>query len=232
MTPRLVALSSLVLIGLALAAFWPMYLSKPFAAVDGYTHLHAAAGAAWMAMLVAQPLLISRRRLDLHRLLGRASYLLAPLFVASGIFLAHFRFTAMDDARFRTEAFSLYLPLFSAIVFAAAWILGVRYKGHAALHARFMAATALLLIDPVVGRILFFYFPPLPALPLYQLFGFVLADAVMVALIVSYRPRGTGRGALLAFGAFLLLAQALWFTLAPTASWLAFATWFRGLPLS
>ena len=49
-----------LLLALALGAFWPMYLSKPFAALDRYTHAHAAVGLAWMLLLVAQPLAIRR----------------------------------------------------------------------------------------------------------------------------------------------------------------------------
>jgi hypothetical protein len=65
-----------LLLALALGAFWPMYLSKPFAALDRHTHAHAAVGLAWMLLLVAQPLAMRRgpagtlRRDELERALA------------------------------------------------------------------------------------------------------------------------------------------------------------------
>jgi hypothetical protein len=56
---------------LALIAFWPTYVSRPFTA-DTHTHLHALTATLWMLMLVAQPLAIRTKRLTLHRRLGRS----------------------------------------------------------------------------------------------------------------------------------------------------------------
>jgi len=58
--PAPIAVLAGLLLALALGAFWPMYLSKPFAALDRYTHAHAAVGLAWMLLLVAQPLAMRR----------------------------------------------------------------------------------------------------------------------------------------------------------------------------
>ena len=58
--PVPIAVLTGLLLALGLGAFWPMYLSKPFAALDRYTHAHAAMGLAWMLLLVAQPLAMRR----------------------------------------------------------------------------------------------------------------------------------------------------------------------------
>jgi hypothetical protein len=156
------------LIALSVIAFWPRYLSQPFATIDRYTHVHAAAASLWLLLLIAQPLLIRARRLDLHRVLGRVSYGRAPAIVVSSVLLAHARFKVMDAAAFEAEAAALYLPLFSAVLFSLAYGLAVVHRRAAALHARLMVCTALVLIDPVVGRTLAFHFPPLPNVLLYQ----------------------------------------------------------------
>jgi hypothetical protein len=72
-------------------AFWHLCISRPFASVDRYTHLHAAAGVLWLVLLIAQPAAIHARRVALHRLLGRISYLFAACFVVASILLSHHR---------------------------------------------------------------------------------------------------------------------------------------------
>lgn len=72
----------------ALVAFWPTYLSR-LGISSGYTHLHAVLATAWLSLLIAQPLLVRRRKLDRHRALGRLSYALAPAVVVSVLLLAH-----------------------------------------------------------------------------------------------------------------------------------------------
>lgn len=225
------AVAGLLLV-LALGAFWPMYLSKPFAALDRYTHAHAAMGLAWMLLLVAQPLAIRRGRPALHRALGRVAVLIAPAFVISGVLLAHFRFAAMDEQTLLKEAFFLYLPLHTAVLFALAAGLGFHYRRATALHARFMGATALLLVDPVIVRLLVFYLPALPGQTTYQFITFGLADVAFVALVLWFRPKAVNARPLWLFFGVVLTAHGLWFTLAQTPAWHAFARWFRALPLT
>jgi hypothetical protein len=236
---RNASLSTLVFIGsgmlflLAFGAFWPMYLSKPFPTLDRYTHVHAAFGLAWMALLVAQPLAIRRGRMGLHRGLGRLAYVVAPAFVVSGVLLAHYRFAAMDEQTLASEAHFLYLPLHTAVLFALASGLGFYYRHRTALHARFMASTGLLLIDPVIARLLVFNLPRLPGPPsTYELVTFGLADLAFVALALCFRPKVQEFRPLWYFFGAMVVVHALWFTFAQTATWLAFARWFSALPLT
>lgn len=216
---------------LALGAFWPMYLAKPFSTLDRTTHVHAAIGLVWMLLLVAQPLAIRGGRLGLHRAMGRVAYVVAPAFVVSGVLLAHVRFAAMDARVFVEEARFLYLPIHTALLFALAAGLGFAFRRHTALHARLMATTGLLLIDPVIVRLMVHYLPPLP-FAVYQSVTFGLTDLAFVGLVLWFRPPARDRRPLWALLAVLVTAHVLWFALAPTAAWLAFAQWFRALPLS
>ncbi|HBL25605.1 MAG TPA: hypothetical protein DD490_02090, partial [Acidobacteria bacterium] len=100
------ALGTVALVALSALAFWPLYLSKPFRAADGYTHFHAAVGTGWLALLLVQALLIRGDRRSAHQLFGRASFVLAPAFVVSSVLLAHFRFSRMDEATFAREAYT------------------------------------------------------------------------------------------------------------------------------
>jgi hypothetical protein len=189
-------------------------------------------GAAWVVMLLAQALLVRTGRLAPHRFLGRASYIVGPAFALSGLLLAHYRFSRMEAATFEQEAFSLYLPLSVVVLFLAAYALGMRYRRRHRLHARLMACTALLLVDPVVGRVMGFYLPELPAVWQYQVITFGAEFALAVALLRSLAPQSQDRRL---FGRFLgvfVLVQSMWFVVPYTARWLTFATWFRGLSLT
>lgn len=217
---------------LIVVAFWPLYLSRPFAAVDPYTHFHALTGALWFVLLIAQPLSIRYRRLALHRMLGRCSYVLAPLFVLAGILLSHYRLASMSDTTFATEGYSHYLPFYASVVFAAAYALGLRYRRVPKAHGRFMLLTAMPLIDPVIGRVLFFYFPALPSAWLYQAITFSLATALAVLLVFSYRAQPAARRALVTYFSLLVVLELGWFTFALTSPWLYLVAWFRSLPLT
>jgi hypothetical protein len=216
---------------LVLAAFWPQYLSRPFPAVDRYTHFHAAAGSLWYALLVVQPAAISLHRYTLHRTLGRASYLLAPLFALSAILLSHYRLVSMDAETFAAEGFTAYLPMFSSIVFILAYGLGLRYRSLAAVHGRFMLLTTIPLVDPVVGRVMFFYGPALGPDDVYHAITFTLATAIAGVLVFSYRSRPRPRRALVGFFCVLVLLELGWFTVARTSDWLGIVRRFRDLPL-
>jgi hypothetical protein len=227
--------ASLILLGaipLVVLAFWPLYLSRPFTAVDRYTHLHAVAGTLWLVMLIAQPAAIHFRRYALHRVLGRTSYGIAALFAIAGILLSHYRLVSMTDATFASEGFAHFLPFYATVVFVLAYCLGLWYRRNRAAHSRFMLCTAIPLIDPVLGRVLAFYFPPLPDPRLYQVVTFGLATIIAALLVFTFRGSASARRALIGYFAVLVVLEVGWFTIAPTATWLGAVHWFRGLPLT
>jgi hypothetical protein len=222
----------LALFGGAILAFWPHYLSRLPGGGDAYTHIHAVVAVAWCALLIAQPLLIRARRHDLHRRLGTMSRVVAPLFVIAALLLAHYHTLAIDDPRFVSRAPSLFLGLSATVQFAVAYGLALRFRQTAALHARFMIATGLTMIDPVVVRVLSFYAPPFSHPLMYQVFGYGLCDLVLLLLL--WRPSLSARNRrIFAAGAAIFPACHLaWFTVVQGPLWAAFTAWFRALPLT
>lgn len=229
---RAIATGFGALLALSFVAFWPRYFSRPFAAIDGYVHVHAALAFAWFVLLVAQPLLVASRRFAAHRSLGRLAWLLGPAVFLTAILLAHHRFSGMDEKTFAAEAMTLYLPIAVGLLFIVAWAAGLVWRPVTAVHARLMAATGLTLIDPVVSRVLGDFVMP-EAHPLaFQAITFAFTDLVFLAMVLTL-PRGTpGRPALLAVFALFVAVHAGWFTLAPGSAWAAFADAFRKLPLT
>lgn len=230
--PRSVALFALALLLLSAVAFWPLYLSRPWAPIDPYTHGHAALGTLWLLALVAQPLLILRGSRQAHRIAGRAALFVATGFVISGLLLTHYRVSRMTPVAFAAEGIYIYLPLAVALLFAVACAMGYRWRGSAPVHARFMLSTALLLLDPLLARIMFHYLPRLPSDDLYQATTFTLMAIAMVLLVKSL-PRGTpGRNSYRGFCLGMAAVLALFFVIPYTGFWLGFVEWFRALPLT
>jgi hypothetical protein len=213
-------------------AFWPRYLSRFQGQIDGYTHFHAAVATLWCLLLIVQPFLIRSGRRDLHRRLGAVAWVVGPLLIAASLLLTNARFRAMDPPTFAAEAANMYLPLQATVTFAWAWGLAMAFRRTAVVHARFMIATGLVLLDPVGGRLLYYYGPPL-AHPIHtQILTFGLADLVLLSLLwkppMAPRPKR-----LFAAGAALFpLVHLGWFTLARKPAWTLLAAWFRGLPLT
>jgi hypothetical protein len=223
---------SVGLLLLAAIGFWPDYLARPWSGIDAYTHVHAALGTAWLLLLIAQPLLIRGRRFATHRLLGKVSIVLAAGFVVAGILLTHARFAHMPPDVFARAAPFMSLPLTMTLMFSAAFLLALQWRRSPPVHARFMGATAVALIDPALARANFFLFPPLPASWMYQAISFIVMAAILVTMWATL-PRATrGRAAFqwFTFGAIAVLG--LLFVVPRTGGWLVFAGWFRGLPLT
>lgn len=230
--PRSMTALPLALVLLSAVAFWPLYLSKRWIAIDLYTHAHAILGTAWLLILFAQPLLILRGHRRAHRITGRAALFVALGFVISGLLLTHFRASRMTEALFEKEGIHIYLPLAVGLLFAIACALGIQWRSSTPVHARFMMSTALLLVDPVLSRIMSFYLPSFSSEHLYQGITFTLIAVAMVYLVKSLPAQVRGRTWYRNYCLGTVSVLALFFVVPYTSAWLAFVTWFRALPLT
>jgi hypothetical protein len=212
---------------LALVAFWPTYLSQ-VGAQSGYTHLHAATATLWILLLIAQPAALRAGRRDLHRMLGRASYVIAPLVVISIVLLAHQNMQPHEGERLLIQTYILYLQLSLALLFAACWVIAIWQRSNRPVHMRFMVLTAITFVDPVVIRLMFWVAPE----PVwnYQWFTFGLTNALIMWLIWLDRHSAHGRWVFPAMlGIFILFQVPALFGLTFTAPWQHFAHWFAAL---
>jgi hypothetical protein len=214
-------------LALALLAFWPTYLSQVRAS-GFHTHLHAASAAAWMLLLVLQSWAIGARRVALHKLFGKLSYLLAPLVLVSILLLGHERIRGIEGEAYAIQTYILYLQLSLAVLFGLSYGLAIWTRRSVALHSRFMVCTALTLVDPVVIRLLF-WIDPTPEWN-YQWLTFGLTDLVLVALIWAERSNRAGRRVFPSMLALFVLVQApALLGLTDGSLWQGFARWFAGL---
>ncbi len=226
-----VALASACLLLLAIPAFWPDYLGK-FGDAHGHTHAHALLGTAWLALLVVQPLLIRARRRSAHRLLGGIGLVVGLAFIVSGVLLTHHNLGRMSDEAFARFGHFAWLPLSMTAIFAAALALAIAWRRVPGAHGRFMAVTALPLLDPLFARLLHHYAPPLPAWYLYQAPAFALATAVLFVLWARWPGRLPGRRIFAVFAVLAVLVLLGYFATPGCAAWLDLVDAFRALPLT
>jgi len=221
----------LFLLVLAGIAFWPPYLSRPQEA-NAYVHVHAVLGVTWLLLLIVQPLLIRAGMRRQHRLLGRIGLAIGGIFALSGVLMAQKTLATMGAEQFAEEGRFVYLPLAMVAIFTAALAMAVFFRASPAIHARFMAATVLPLLDPVLARLLFFYAPPLPVTYLYQVPAFVLTLAVLTLLTITAPAATSGRTAFAWFSIGTASTLLGFFVIPATGTWLMFTGWFRALPIT
>lgn len=217
----------LLLLAVAVLGFWKPYFSQ-LGAAQGLAHLHVLMMLAWIGLLVAQPMLIRARQLAWHRRLGKASYVVVPLMVVTALLLAQMRLRSAPPEMLPFQQFILYLGLSASLLFLVIWGLGIRYRRDTTLHARFMAATALTLIDPSLVRVIIFWVPAVPP-PLYQWITFGLVYAILL-LLTALDPLPRGRKVFIGILALFIAMHVSIMLVPSTAAWQRFAMWYADLP--
>lgn len=138
----------LLLIPLIYAGFYESYFqSFPFAPnIHVFEHLHAFIASLWVLLLIVQPFLIVKNNRVLHRKLGKLSYILFPLLIASFI-PQIIKIIRYEDIHI------LFFPIGDGILLITFYLLAIRYRKETSKHMRYMIASALVLLGPTWGRI-------------------------------------------------------------------------------
>lgn len=188
---------------IALVAFVVAGFYKPYFALipnfgPGITPLvqvHAILLMSFVALLVAQPLLIRYKHRELHKSLGRFSYWLMPLLAASCVGVI---FKEYDEALSRTASVHLALrSIFSDVaqllLLVFFYLMAIMNRRDVPVHMRYMIAVALTVAPAGIARVLGYWYE----VPRYAsgLASNALLDAVLIALILfdrrnrlNYRP--------------------------------------------
>ena len=177
---------------LAFLGFWPSYFSKFF---DGsadftfYFHFHAVLAVLWIFCLIIQPFLVYRKKLELHRQIGKLSYVLVPLIYISVILLAHSRIDPDSPNRYM----ELWFPFKDLIIFSAGYGVAIRYRKQMAIHARGMIVAGIVLIEPALVRFVIYALFSGEFDPTAYLITIGIVYALLIGLIVRDRKEKKGR---------------------------------------
>jgi len=217
---------------LALAGFWPSYFAKFFDGTADFTfyfHFHAFFATLWILMLIAQPILIRQKKFELHRKIGKLSYILVPLIFISIILLAHSTLRGPKE----NLGLELWVPFKDLLIFAVGYGIAIKYRKTMAIHARGMIVAGIVLIEPALVRlILYVFFPDQGFAPSGYISMIVLLYMLFIGLIIAERRQAVGRWVFpLALGLYVFVHSVLVFQL-KIPGWQAFAEWFAALPLT
>ena len=211
---------------LTIPAFWFSYFFPPKVESALRVHVHGIAMFLWLILLMTQATLIRNASRPLHRAIGKASYVLFPVIFVSTLSVQHLRLNQKIDAE---QLYFLYVVLSLLSVFALSYALGMWNRKKPALHARYMVCTALALVDPIAGRVVFFHFGIEP--PQMQVATYALVDAILIWLAYADWRSGNGIRVFPAMLAVFVAAQIPTFIFFRMPWWPRFAEWYAALPL-
>ncbi|MBL7776569.1 MAG: hypothetical protein JNK89_11240 [Saprospiraceae bacterium] len=142
---------------LTFIGFYKRYfaLFPQFEGLSAIHHAHALALMTWLGILIAQPVLIARKKLALHRAIGKFSYFLVPVMFVSMLlayYAQYLRMIAEGKPESETLAF-VFSPTTDAIPFVIFYLLAVWNKHDTARHMRYMIGTAVVIGGPGLARI-------------------------------------------------------------------------------
>ena len=201
-------LTLLLLAGMA--GFYPSYLAR-LGETDLAHHAHALTAFAWMSLLVLQATLIRLRRRPLHRVLGRAAFVLVPLFIASGLVMA-WGMVHADNPFARIYGPRLAVVDLTAMAgFVGFFALAIRHRRSIHLHARYMAATGLLILPPALARLAANTVPGVKGFTMAFHVGYLVTELVVAALVVqAWRSRQPVRPFALLLALLVLQEAGFW----------------------
>jgi hypothetical protein len=136
--------------------FYTVYTSQfpNFKDKSNMVHIHGALMMTWMLLLVLQPLLISTGRAEIHRTIGKLSYVLGPALIISLFLIGRSGYWhSVRENIPEKEAFTfMVLDIRGMLSFALFWALAMINRKNSASHMRFMIGTGILAIGPGIGR--------------------------------------------------------------------------------
>lgn len=135
----------LLLFPLTFAGYYVSYISQipDFNAnIRMAHHVHAFVALLWLILLIAQSFLMRYKKVALHRIVGKLSYVLFAILIVTFFPLIH-----------RDSVILFPLADMSALIIF--YTLGIIHKNEPEKHMRYMIALALVFLDPTLGRIVF-----------------------------------------------------------------------------
>ncbi len=165
----------LVLIGIQWG-FYKSYTSQfpHFKDATTIIHIHGALLMTWMLLLIAQPLLIHTGKAHLHRRIGKVSFVLGPLIIASLFLIGRGGYLRGHGVAPEHDMLSfIVLDMRGFLFFAIFWSMAMIYRKKPDTHMRYMIATGILAIGPGMGR------------GLIHSFGLSIWDAITVTDVLE-----------------------------------------------
>ncbi|MEO5944185.1 MAG: hypothetical protein ABIP30_01065 [Ferruginibacter sp.] len=224
------------LVILVFLGFWPSYFAKFASGTNKYPfyfHFHATMMSLWILALIVQPILIRKKKLALHRTIGKVTYIFMPLLFLSVILLTNYQMESHVEIIANEKFYGphLIVPFKDLLIIGIAYIIAVRYRHNVNIHARAMVATGIVFIEPALVRFLqYAVFPDNGVIAFLTTLAIVYG--ILITMIIIERKQKSGRWVFpLILGLYIIVHSIIIFQL-NIPGWETFARWFAALPLT
>jgi len=223
---------AIALLVISILGFWPSYFSKFFDGTDDfnfYYHFHLAIALLWIALLILQPFLIKKKKVALHKRIGKLSYIILPLLIISVILLKH---STTNPEIIKGLGASLWFVIKHSVIILVMFTIAMRYSKNMQIHARAMIAIGIEFLEPGWARFIFNTLLPKPDFYLGLGISVTTMYALVVYLIIKERNQSSGRWV---FPLFLLMSIPFHLLIFYEISFDfldSFAEWFYKLPIT
>ena len=203
------------------AAFWKSYITTLHDLPEHFgwaLHAHAVLMGGWVLLLCVQAWLVRSGQWQLHRLIGRASFLYVPITLVSGVATMRESMmrgpgeVAVEAAR---DATFQHMMLAS---FALTWGLGIAMRRRPALHVRYMISTVFAMGSAIFFRIFAFLVPGYEDFDRAAHANFAVMGLLLAALLANDWRKGLRRSPYWVI-TVLLFVQFLAYRLVSDAPW-------------
>jgi FtsH-binding integral membrane protein len=187
-------------------------------------HLHGAAFSCWILLLITQTSLVSAGRVDIHRRLGIAGFLLGNLMVILGVMAATDSLVRRGGPVGRDAQAFYIIPITDMVFFAIVLLLALRNRRDSAAHKRFIFVATNALLIAAIARV------PIAFSYRNIFIATLLSDFFLLALLAYdlWSTHKIHRVTLWA-GGILIFIQQIRLPIGKTAAWHIFANWIQRL---
>ncbi len=183
--------------------------------------VHGAVFSCWILLLIAQTSLVSAGRVDIHRRLGIAGFVLACVMFVIGLLAA-------TDALVRgvgRDPLAFYMvSIVDMVVFPTLVFFAFQARFDPQAHKRIILMATIAITPAAIARLPFAFVHRKP--PMAYLVSYVFLVLLLVYDLWSARKI---HRATLWTGAFLVIRHEISMPIAKTAAWHAFASWVQSL---
>lgn len=146
----------ILVVVLSLAGFFNSYISllPDKANFPLVIHIHFTAFVCWFILLIVQPILIRRKKYDLHSQVGKISYIVAPVLVTTILILVRQQ-AERGIINSRSDVFiTSFIGVLDAISFSVFYLIAMLNRRNVRWHVAFLIGATLVVLNPGMSRLL------------------------------------------------------------------------------
>lgn len=119
-----------------------------------YVHFHAVVMTLWCIILITQPLLLLKRKVHYHKLIGRFSYIFVPILVLSMLMMLFNSLIIAGRPKISVDGIqNIFFPFTQILIFVIFYVLAICNRSRPKVHMRYIIVSSISLLGPTIGRI-------------------------------------------------------------------------------